>query len=181
MTDDGLLTSSIHHLTRLGVGAVLAVVLLASGCTYYSFTGATIPSDIETIAIPLVDDRSNSPFVAIDQDLTDLLIERFVDQTRLSLTTRTAEADAVLDVRIDGYSSQPTTVGGDDRATANRVTINVQVEYLDQVNDESFLSRAFTGQSNYDPAEGLGGQEEASAIALEELADDIFTQATSDW
>ena len=171
---------------RLNTGCTALLVLMLSfgmsGCGAYSFSGATIPSDIETIAIPLVDDRSTSPFSALGNDLTDLLIDRFVNQTRLSLTTDDANADARLNVIIQGYSNEPTTVGANERATANRVTINVQVEYLDQVNDEVFLSRSFSGSSDYSPAnDDIQGSEEATQRALSDLADDIFSQATSNW
>ncbi|MFO8232776.1 MAG: LptE family protein [Longimonas sp.] len=161
---------------------VLLLCLSMSGCGAYSFSGATIPSEIETISIPLVDDRSTNPFPALGNDLTDLLVDRFVDQTRLSLTTDDANADARLNVVVQRYSNEPTTVGADERATANRVTIEVQVEYLDQVNDEEFMSRSFTGSSDYSPDDDdVQGSEEAAQRALTDLADDIFSQATSDW
>lgn len=181
-----MLTGNRTHIHRSLSAVLLATLLgitgLLGGCGAYSFSGATIPSDIETIAIPTVDDRSTSPFPALDADLTDLLIDRFVNQTRLSLTTNDADADALLDVRIQRYTNQPTTVRGDERASANRVSIDVQVEYLDQVNDEPFLSRSFTGNSDYDPVEeDIQGEEDASRRALENLADDIFTEATSNW
>ncbi|PEN05798.1 hypothetical protein CRI93_11895 [Longimonas halophila] len=161
---------------------VLALSLWLGGCGAYSFSGATIPSDIETIAIPIVDDRSTSPFSSLSNDLTDLLVQRFVNQTRLSLSTDNAGADARLDVVVRRYTNEPTTVGGDERATANRVTITVDVEYLDQVNDEVFLSRSFSGSSDYSPVEdGLEGNEAAAQRALTDLADNIFAQATSNW
>ena len=161
---------------------VLFLCWCLGGCGAYSFSGATIPSDIETIAIPIVDDRSTSPFSSLGSDLTDLLVNRFVNQTRLSLSTDNANADARLDVVVQRYTNEPTTVGGDERATANRVTITVQVEYLDQVNDEVFLSRSFSGSSDYSPLnDDLQGSEEATQRALEDLADSIFSQATSNW
>lgn len=167
--------------TRASV-LVLALSLWLGGCGAYSFSGATIPSDIETIAIPIVEDRSTSPFPSLSNDLTDLLVQRFVNQTRLSLSTDNAGADARLDVVVQRYTNEPTTVGGDERATANRVTITVEVEYLDQVNDEVFLSRSFSGSSDYSPIEDdLEGSEAATQRALTDLADNIFAQATSNW
>lgn len=168
---------------RLGPAALLLLMSLWwGGCGAYTFSGATIPSDIETIAIPIVDDRSTSPFSSLANDLTDRLVDRFVNQTRLSLSTNNTGADARLNVVLQRYTNEPTTVGGDERATANRVTITVEVEYLDQVNDEVFLSRSFSGSSDYSPIEdGLEGNEAATQRALDDLADRIFAQATSNW
>ncbi|SHK66681.1 LptE family protein [Rhodothermus profundi] len=156
--------------------------LALGGCAYYSFTGASIPSHLQTIAIPLVEDRSTSPFTNLDQQLTDLLIERFVNQTRLTLEPDLEAADALLAVRIERYTNEPTAIGGAERAERNRVTITVSVRYVDQVNDQVLLQRSFSAFEEYDPvAQGLAGEEEAARLVLRNLADDIFTAATSNW
>lgn len=176
------MTCARRALRSTVVALALVLAGVTGGCGAYSFSGATIPSHIETIAIPIVDDRSTSPFTTLDRDLTDLLVDRFVNQTRLSLTTNEADADALLDVRIQRYTNEPTTVRGDERASVNRISLNVQVEYVDQVNDESFVSRSFTTNSDYDPVEeGIEGEEDAVQRAISNLADDIFTEATSNW
>jgi hypothetical protein len=150
-------------------------------CGYYSFTGASIPAHLNTIAIPLVEDQSVSPITTLSDDLTQLLVARFVGQTRLSLQPGEDEADAVLTGRIERYSNEPASVGGEERATRNRVTITVSVVYLDRTRNEPLLERSFTGFDEYDPAGGLDGEAVAAATALQRIADDIFTAATSNW
>lgn len=153
-----------------------------TGCSFYSFSGASIPSHLETIAIPIAQDNSSSPFNTLGTELTDVLTDRFVDRTSLSLTTNDADADALLTTRIEGYTNRPTGVSGQERATTNEITIRIHVRYVDQVNDEELLSRTFSGVANYNPVEaGLAGEEQASREALENVADDIFTAATSNW
>lgn len=149
---------------------------------YYGFSGATIPSHLETIAIPIAEDNTSSPVPTLDRDLTNLLTEQFVDRTSLSLENSEADADAVLSARIRGYSNQPTGVSGDERATRNRVQIDVQIRYQDQVNDSTMVNQTFSGSENYDPNEsGLNGERQAARIAIEQVAEDIFTTATSNW
>ncbi len=166
---------------RCGLALLLALAALP-GCAYYSFTGATIPPQLNTIAIPLVEDQSVSPVLGLDEALTDLLVDRFVGQTRLRLEPEESEADALLSVRIDRYLNQPTAVSGEERAQLNRVTLTVTVRYLDQVENEEILQRTFSGFEEYDPvAEGLDGEQTAALAALENIADDVFTAATSNW
>lgn len=169
---------------RLLVYAVLLLfgTSVLPGCTYYSFTGASIPSHLETIAIPIAEDNTSSPVNRMGADLTDLLTGRFVDRTSLSLTTNDSEADALLTARIRQYTNQPTGVSGDERATTNQVTIRVQVRYVDQTEEEELLNQTFSGVANYNPVEaGLAGERQAAQNALENVADDIFTTATSNW
>ena len=162
--------------------ALLIGANLVSGCAVYSFSGASIPSNLETISIPIVQDNTSSPANRMGTDLTDLLTERFVDRTRLSLTTDDSGADALLRARIQRYTNQPTGVSGNERATTNEVTIEVQVRYVDQTKDEELLNQTFSGQASYNPAEaGLTGEQQAAQNALENVADDIFSSATSNW
>lgn len=157
--------------------------MVLPGCSYYSFTGATIPSHLNTVAIPLVEDLSVSIADDLDERLTRLFTDRFVGQTRLRLSTDETEADAVLAGRIERVTVEPVAVGGGDRATQNRVTVTVRVIYTDRVEDREILQRSFTAAVNYDPTQGDERTAESAAIisALENVADDVFTAATSNW
>lgn len=157
-----------------------ALCALLAGCGYYSFTGASIPEHLDTVAVPLVEDQSLGGVPAMDQALTDLLVERFVRQTRLVLEPDEGQADAVLAARIESYRTEPVAVTGDEVAALNRVTIRVAVRYLDRVEDAVRLERTFSGSAEYAAAD-LELEEAAVAEALREIADDVFTAATSDW
>ena len=162
------------------IGYLLPFWLL-SGCAYYSFSGASIPSHLNTIAIPLAQDRSTSPLTVLDESLTELLIDRFVRQTRLTLVEDEAEADLLLTVRIDRYSNAPTAITGREQAQFNRVTLSVFARYYNRLDDEA-LERNFSNFDDYDPlAGGLEAEEVAALGALKNIADDLFTAATSTW
>lgn len=157
-----------------------ALCVLLSGCWFYSFSGASIPDHLGTVAVPLVEDRSFGGTPGLDQVLTDFLIERFARQTRLDLEPDENAADAVLTAAIESYRNEPVAVTGDEVAALNRVTISVQVRYLDQVEDEEVLARSFSQFEQY-PAAEIDREAETAALVLRQIADDIFTAATSDW
>ena len=158
---------------------LLSTVVL-KGCAYYSFTGASIPENLNTIAIPLVVDNSINTIPSLSDELTELLVNRFVNQTRLSLVPNESDADAVLNAEIQRYSNAPSSVSGDETAVRNRVTISVSIIYTDQVDDKELLNRTFSNFEEYDPL-NLSDEEVAARAALESVADDIFTAATSNW
>ncbi|MFT5141433.1 MAG: hypothetical protein ACI80V_002973 [Rhodothermales bacterium] len=164
----------------IGTALLAAVSLTPVSCWFYSFSGATIPSHLSTIAIPLAEDRTISTVNGLDENLTQLLVSRFVGQTRLSLETIEQEADAVLHTTINNYQNLPTSVGGDERATRNRVTVSVAVRYVDSTRNQDILARSFSGSEEYDPLDP-SLEEDAARAALEKVADDIFTAATSNW
>jgi len=160
--------------------SVLLLGVILSSCGYYSFTGATIPEHLGTVAVPLVDDNSLSTLSGLDEEMTQLLIDRFVRQTRLSLSPEDDQADALLVATISRYINAPTSVSGNERATRNRVTITVSVTYTDQVKKESLLKRSFSSFEEYDPLDP-SSEAAAASTALSKIADDIFTAATSNW
>lgn len=167
---------------RSGLFALLVLIGFTPGCGYYSFTGASIPSHLSTIAIPLAQDNAASPIGTLDEQLTSLLLDRFVGQTRLVLEPNETQADAVLTSTIDRYTNTPAAVGGEDRAALSRVTVSVSVRYVDQTQNEEILTRSFSDSQEYDPqVEGLEGEIAAATTALENIADDVFTAATSNW
>lgn len=160
---------------------LLALFLLLSGCGYYSFSGATIPPELNTISIPLAELEAATTLPTLPDELTRLLTDRFVRQTRLRLEPDEAAADAVLQARITGYRSEPTAVG-DDQAQRTRITLDVRVHYAAREAAEPYLDRTFTAFSDYDAlADGLDGEAQAAQSALQQIADDIFTAATSNW
>ena len=174
-------TPTLPHAPLLALFLALVLGLTTPGCAYYSFTGASIPQRLSTISVPLAVDNSVSPINTLDQDLTEQLVNRFVDQTRLSLETNEGAADATLTLRIESYENRPTSVGANERATLNRVTLRVNAVYYDQVEDQELLSRTFSSFEEYEPIEGISGERAAAEAALENIAEDIFTAATSNW
>lgn len=165
--------------------AGLASILLTSvaGCGAYSFTGTALPPHVETIAIPVFEDQTRSGIPNLSDAITELLIDRFVNQTRLRLAAGENDADTILSGSVVSYRNQPAAVGGGEEATINRVNITVSARYLDRVKDvEMVRQRSFSAFGEYDPvADGLEGENEAAQTALEQIADDLFTAATSNW
>lgn len=162
--------------------APLLGLLLLTGCGYYSLTGASIPDDIETVAVPLAELDAATPIPTLADDLTRLVIDRLVRQTRLALESDPAAADAVLDLRVTRYRAEPAALGSNDRAQLTRITLSVEARYARQDAGEPIFESDFTAYADYDPVvAGPAGEDAAAALALEEIADDVFTAATSNW
>ena len=171
---------SYRHIFQFPI-FILQFSILLSGCAFYSFTGASIPDNLNTIAIPLVVDNSLNTIPELGDRLTEELVNRFVNQTRLSLVENEDEADAVLTVEIQRYNNAPSSISGNEVAARNRVTITVQVLYEDRDQEKELLKRSFSNFEDYDPLVDINEETNAAFAALENVADDIFTAATSNW
>jgi len=160
---------------------IVGVVFLSTSCSYYSFSGVSIPSNLSTISIPLAEDNSAAPLTLLDESLTEFMIDRFVRQTRLSLEEDQEESDLLLTAQITRYTNAPSSVTGQERAQFNRVSISISAQYRNQIDDD-VMERTFSGFEDYDALEGGLEAEESAALAiLENIADDLFIAATSNW
>jgi len=160
---------------------IVGVVFLSTSCSYYSFSGVSIPSNLSTISIPLAEDNSAAPLTLLDESLTEFMIDRFVRQTRLSLEEDQEESDLLLTAQITRYTNAPSSVTGQERAQFNRVSISISAQYRNQIDDD-VMERTFSGFEDYDALEGgLEAEESAALAVLENIADDLFIAATSNW
>lgn len=160
----------------------LGLGLSFGGCLRYSFTGASIPEGVNTIFIPFFPDQSNSGLGDLSNRLNEALINRFVNQSKLQLSNTEADADAVIDGVITSYGNRPFSISGNEQASQNEVTISVRATFQYADKEKPEWSKAFTGKFTYDPADNpINGENEAANSALQQIANNMFSDAVSNW
>lgn len=164
------------------LGFLLVPVILTAGCIQYSFTGASIPPDVNSIYIPFFANQADSGISNLSDRLNDVLVNRFVNQSKLRLTNNRENADAVLEGVIVSYSNRAFSVSGQEQTDENQVSISVSASFRFTDKDEDEWDTRFSGTGNYDPNENpIQGEEEAAVTALERIANNMFNDAVSDW
>lgn len=167
--------------SKLSVFAV-GILLMCSSCMSYSFTGTSIPNDVSTVYIPFFPDNSQSGLGDLSDRLYSALINRFVNQSRLSLNNEQDTADSWMEGSIQSYSNRPFSVGGDEQANLNEIQIVVRATFQYANSDETVYSKSFTGTATYDVLDNpVDGELEAAAEALQQIANNAFNDAVSNW
>lgn len=161
---------------------LLLTLLMLTGCFRYSFTGTSIPEGVETIYIPFFNDQSSGGIGDINDRLNRALINRFVNQSRLSLSSSEENADALITGSIVTYQNRPFSVGGNEQANLNEVRITVNASFSYTNDDVELWSKSFTGTGTYDVIENpVDGEVDAVEAALSQVANNMFNDAVSDW
>lgn len=165
----------------LAVRALLTTSLVLAACNYTFSGGGGLPSHIETIYVPPVE-NSTTQFA-----LTETLTQGLLDATRERLGAQLAseqDADASILAAITRYDDSAVNFAGVEDVGAavfqRRVSITARVEIVDNAANEIIWSAgAVTGVGEYDPATEteLAAQE----IALENLIQKIVDGAQSQW
>ncbi len=160
----------------------ISLLIGLSGCISYSFTGTSIPSDVRTIYIPFFPDRSQSGLGDLSDRLNRALVNRFVNQSRLSLNNDQDEADAFVEGAIQTYVNRPFSIGGDEQANLNEIQITVRATFQYTRDDEPLWTKNFTGSATYDVLENpVDGEIEAAESALQQISNNMFNDAVSSW
>jgi hypothetical protein len=159
---------------------VFAIITLIPGCKYYSFTGASIPPQLETISVQFFENRAPIVNPSLSQELTDALKDRFQARTPLRLTNDLGDAD--FEGTITDYRTQPVSVQADERANLERLTISVRVTYTNTADPELNFETSFSRHEDYDARQGLQAVEaDLVRKIIDQLTEDIFNRAFVNW
>ena len=157
----------------LGIGII-------SGCSY-SFTGASVPEHIKTIAIPIVKDRSGSGQPELSDLFTNGLIQDFIDDNTLQIAEK-VDADAVLECTIISLSDAPSLISSGESVTTRRITVTAQVTYKDLVMRKTIFSKNFSNYADYQSSGDIVTlRKEAIESSVDKIVEDILLAVVSNW
>lgn len=158
------------------------MALTLSSCFRYSFTGTSIPENVNSVYIPFFADQSSGGIGNLSDRLNEALIDRFITQTRLQLANSQADADAILEGSITRYTNQAFSITGEDETSLNEVTISINATFQYTDEDEPEWNKSFSGSATYDTNENpIEGETNAAQEALNQATNNMFNDAVSGW
>uniref|UniRef100_UPI004047F453 LPS assembly lipoprotein LptE n=1 Tax=Algoriphagus sp. TaxID=1872435 RepID=UPI004047F453 len=168
---------------------VLLLPLLFSGCSVkYSFTGTNINYElVKTFSVENFFNDSGGGPANMEQRFTETLKEYYQRNTQLELVRN--NGDLQFSGSIVRYSLSPQAVvsSGDpnlpDRAGQMRLTISIEVDYLNLSNEEENKKQTFTFFQDYDPRTVtlLDVENQLVEDIFETIIQDIFTATVANW
>ena len=162
--------------------ALLFLVVITSCSVSYSFTGtSTIDySKVKTISIAEFPIKSDYVYAPLATRFNEELKDRFVTQTRLSLIRQNGDLD--IDGEITGYNQYNQAVTADGFASETKLTITINVRYVNNTNHEDDFEQQFSAFRTYDSRELLTDvQDKLIDQMVEEIVDQIFNATVINW
>ena len=159
---------------------ILSITLLSSCKVNYSFTGASIPAEIEDINIQYFPNNASLIEPTLSTKLTQAIKDKFTTETNLNLSE--AEADLYLEGQIIGYNTSPLSIQQDDQAAMNRLTVRVQATFTNTSDESKSYESTFERYQDYSSDKELDAVKD---VLLEEIVEllvlDIFNKAVINW
>jgi hypothetical protein len=160
---------------------VLISTTLVSCSGGYSFTGASISSDVKTFQVNYFQNNAILVEPGLDRDFTLALQDILINQTNLDLVK--SNGDLVYEGEITEYRISPTTATAQNTAAQNRLTMTVRVRFYNKKNEEDDFEQNFSFFYDYTGSTLLTGATKEAAFSelFERITQDIFNASLAKW
>ena len=159
--------------------SVMFAIATISSCGVYSPYGAAT-SGAKTFSVSIFE--ATHPMVSATSALSisESLVDRVQRQSTLKLVD--GESELTFSGRVVDWLVQPINVQGDETASANRVTITVDVIYTNSLDESLSFQRKFSRFVDVSSSSDIFSIEDEIASEIGELLSlDIFNASLGNW
>lgn len=137
---------------------------------------------LKTVSVKVFENNAPLVVASLSSQFTEELKTRIRNQTSLSITQN--DANAAFTGNITGYSITPVAITDNKQPTAgaNRLSITVNVKYVNNVDPKQSFEQSFERYKDFKLAGNLQAQEPALIKDVTaQLTEDIFNRAFAQW
>lgn len=160
--------------------STLALAGLLSLGSCYSFRGISIDKNVTTYYVENFKNNAANSLPAMEQLFTESLKEKIRTDTRLIYNDETPDIEfrgTLVDFRISSEAPQP-----GELVAINRLTIVLGIEYINNQNEEKNWRNNFSHFFDFSSSTDFASvQDEAVEAIRQQLMEDIFNKAFTDW
>ena len=158
----------------------IPLLLMTSSCGFYTFSGASISPEIKNIKISYFINEAENFKANLDRDITQKLTDFIIEQTDLSVNNDNYEIE--INGKIISYDITPISISSNDFANQNRLSISVNIDFKNYINEKENYNQKFTRYVDYKSDQNLEEIEsELNDQIIEEICIDIFNKTFVNW
>ena len=150
-------------------------------CGYYSFSGASVPSHLKTVALPLFENRTTE--FGIPEDLNVALINEFTRDNTLKVTN-SRTADSIIEGVVLNIREQPGAYNVEEQVKEIRIYVRIKAKFEDLKKNKIMWEEQIEQWGIYRPDSQTGDnstRQDAITEALEKIVSDIFVKTIAGW
>ena len=173
--------TSKYQLSKLFYFILLIMAIVPNNsCGVYSFSGISIPSEINTIHIKYIKNNANLIEPNLSNSLTERLKTKCLNEG--GLIWEEINPDVSFAGKIKKYEINPIAIQNNETAAKNRLTISVEITYVNHIDNSKNFNQLFTDYIDFDSTQNFYNQEiELNTAVTEILIDNIFNAAFLNW
>jgi hypothetical protein len=153
--------------------------ILFSCCGLYSLKGGSI-GEAKTLTVDFFQNRASQVNPNLSQSFTEKLKDKFLRETKLQMAN--VDGDFYFSGSITGYTVTPANVTGNNTASSNRLTITVQVKFVNKKEPKNSYEQSFSNFTDFDASQSFPSVESSLVDDITtKLVQDIFNRAVINW
>ncbi len=158
----------------------LTLSFLAVSCGVYNFTG-TGKIDAKTFQVNYFQNNAELVEPGIERTFTLALQDIIQNQTNLNLTSQ--GGDLLYEGEITDYRITPMTATADQRAAQNRLTITINVRFINRNKEDDNFEKRFSFYDDFPADQQLVGSQLTKSldVIFERITQDIFNESLAKW
>ena len=167
--------------TICAVVALAATAFIVQSCGIYSFTGTSIQPDVKTVTINYFEYTALKVNPSLSNQLTEALQEKFRKLTKLEQVDMDGDLEIVG--AVTGYDVKATSIGANEQAAQNRLTVNVKVTFVNRkYPEDNFEDKGFSSYADFDAMQSLDAVETSLCEEIvDKICDDILNATVAKW
>ncbi|WP_223284498.1 LptE family protein [Hymenobacter qilianensis] len=159
-------------------------LFLLAGCSVYSFTGTNIDPAVKTISIATFQNNASNGPSFLAQRFTEDFKDYFQRNTTLKLVPR--DGDLQFEGAITAYDFAPAAIqreGNVDQAGQNRLTIQVQVKFVNTKDPLQDLEQTFQSSDSFSATEDITtiNNDPRVRVITNNIITDVFNKSVANW
>lgn len=166
--------------TVLPLIIIITISQLFVGC--YGFKGISIPPDINTFFVENFENRASNAPANIDQVFSEALRSKVRNESKLELTNSAEEADIIFKGNISRFQVTSEAPQEGNTIAFNKLTIAVQVEYVNAKNEEENWDKSFSFFRDFDANADFQSEQDGYIEEIfDQITENLFNEAFTDW
>ncbi len=169
----------MKHLTKILIASAACIALAA--CTIsITMSGAMIPEELKTFSVQYINNRAPLINANLSSTLTEALKDRISSESRLVMVSDDGDVD--FSGNITGYATKAMAIKADAVSAETRLTITVKISCRNSKDPQKSWEQSFSAYEDYDSEYNLSDvEDELVETIVDELTENIFNKAFSDW
>lgn len=160
---------------------LFAIICCLQSC--YRLKGISIPPQVDTYYAGGFQNKASNAPVGLEIEFTDQLIQKINGNTKLNFD------DVSPHIEFSGYISRYSVTAvapqqNDDQATTafNRLTIAVNIDYVDTTNEEESWNQSFSFFEDFESTTELSSvQDDLIENIFNQILEDLFNKTFTNW
>lgn len=145
-----------------------------------SLSGATIPIEAKTISVAVFANNTSLGPPTLSQRFTEKMRDVMSQQTSLALIKN--NGDLQFEGFISDYNVSPVAIQSNDQAAQNRLTISVNVKYINKFEASKGFEQTFTRFADFPSSQTIASKDaELVTEIYRQLTEDIYNKAFNNW